>query len=83
MISCQFYFLHVIRHSQSSLNLSDDGSDNAHSSAAYALSTSYQNHNGSYEGNNSNGTQMLAHGRRVKKSSLHRLEEQQDEFYQL
>lgn len=74
--------------SQSSLNklasLEDnDFQGNTHSAAAYALSSSSY-HSGGYGGSGtSNGTQMVVtHGKRVK-SSLHRLEEQQDEFYQL
>lgn len=60
----------------------NDFQENTHSAAAYALSSSY--HSGGYGGSSSsNGTQMVVtHGKRVK-SSLHRLEEQQDEFYQL
>lgn len=57
--------------------------ENTHSAAAYALSSSSY-HSGGYGGaGTSNCTQMVVtHGKRVK-SSLHRLEEQQDEFYQL
>lgn len=73
--------------SQSSLNRlasieDNDFQENTHSAAAYALSSSYQNSVPGGSGT-SNGTQMVVtHGKRVK-SSLHRLEEQQDEFYQL
>lgn len=77
--------------SQSSLNRlasieDNDLQENTHSAAAYALSSSsYQSGGYGYGGGGStaNGTQMVVtHGKRVK-SSLHRLEEQQDEFFQL
>ncbi|XP_031633063.1 lysM and putative peptidoglycan-binding domain-containing protein 2 [Contarinia nasturtii] len=76
-----------VKNSQSSLDklasIEDNNfQENTHSAAAYALSSSY--HSGGYGGaGTSNGTQLVVtHGKRVK-SSLHRLEEQQDEFYQL
>ncbi|XP_055325546.1 lysM and putative peptidoglycan-binding domain-containing protein 2 [Sitodiplosis mosellana] len=76
-----------VKNSQSSLNKlasieDNDFQENTHSAAAYALSSSY--HSGGYGSSGaSNGTQMVVtHGKRVK-TSLHRLEEQQDEFYQL
>lgn len=56
--------------------------DDAHSSAAYALSNSYHSRNAGYNENGNNNTPMTTHGRRVK-HTLHRLEKQQDEFYQL
>lgn len=60
----------------------NDYQENTHSAAAYALSSSSY-HSGGYGGTSNGGTQMVVtHGKRVK-SSLHRLEEQQDEFYQL
>lgn len=64
-------------------SLDDDGFENAHSSAAYALSNSYHSRNGGHTENGSNGQSMTSHGRRVKHTTLHRLEKQQDEFYQL
>lgn len=59
----------------------DNDLEGTHSAASYALSSSYQNSSGSNNNNNINQT-VVTQGRRVK-SSLHRLEEQQDEFYQL
>lgn len=78
-----FPFCHTF-YSQSSLDKlesieKNDCQKNTHSAAAYALSSSYQ---GGYS-SASNGTQMaVTHGKRVR-SSCHRLEEQQDEFFQL
>lgn len=77
-----------ISHSQSNLNtltsLDDNGlQENTHSAAAYALS-SYQGGGSGGSGMSNNGTHQMVvtHGKRVK-SSLHRLEKQQDEFFQL
>lgn len=80
-----------------SVELEDnDFQENTHSAAAYALSTSsYQSggygsgissYNSGYGGGSGgagNGTQMVVkHGKRVKNSLL-RLQEQQDELFQL
>lgn len=77
-----------------SVELEDnDFQENTHSAAAYALSTSSYQSGGygfsSYSGGGGggsaagNGTQMVVkHGKRVK-SSLRRLQEQQDELFQL
>lgn len=59
-------------------------SENAHSSAAYALSSSYRGRNGSYSDNGYNrDTPMTSQNRRADRSAHHRLEQQQDEFFEL
>lgn len=54
-----------------------DGSSSSTVSTAFGFTRSYQNIGGT---NNSNSNK---HNQTVVKRSLHRLEEQQDEFYQL
>lgn len=83
------YFWLISSSSQNSANLfrSLDESmspENTHSSAAYALSSSYHTKNGSYNDNGYNrGTPMTSQTRRINKQMHHRLEEQQDEFFEL
>lgn len=92
------FFLYFDAFSQNSLNrlasveIEDNNfQENTHSAAAYALSTSsYQSggygsgisgHSGAH--NTGNGTQLVVkHEKRVK-SSLRKLQEQQDEMFQL